>query len=249
MYLKVLLILVSGIFLLITLQGKYLLFVIKESSGKSKIFVYKFWLITSFLSLGVLGTWVIYYLGLLKGRVNGEGTSTIYHPYDLTLGVVNQYINIDASLICPVLFGFCIGIIVIFIVARTRRGRKFYNTETISTLGSTSNTETAYLTLLCINAGISEEIMFRGALPSLLFAVTHNAPASLTVSCVVFGCMHWYQGARGVISTFFMALLFSAILMVGLGLYVVMFLHFFFNIAALLLIPKAFDTGRPNTVT
>jgi len=199
--------------------------------------------------LGLLGTWIIYYLGLLNRGVNENVESTIYYPYNLALILINNHVNINTIQIYPIIFGFTIGIMVIFISAMTRSGRKFYNTEAISTLRPTSNIETWYLILLCVNAGISEEIMFRGALPSLLFAVTHNAPASLTVSCFVFGCVHWYQGARGVISTFFMALLFSAILMIGFGLHVVMILHFFFNIAALFLIPKVSAIGRSHTVT
>gem|GEM_PF-6221811 len=247
MYLKSTLAAVSAMLLMSVLRSRYYIKSLKESSSEGKIIIYRSWLISSFLLFGGFGTFIIYYLNMLNPHANREGRSTIYHPYDLAFHLVRTYINVDHSQLYPSLFGFFIGIIAIFLIARTRRGRNFYNTDTLLVLRPSSTTETLYLLLLCINAGVSEEIMFRGALPSLLLAITHNETASLTVSCLVFGSVHWYQGARGVISTFLMAIFFSAILIAGFEFYIVMLLHFLFNVAALFLIPRAYTVDRPDT--
>jgi uncharacterized protein len=54
---------------------------------------------------------------------------------------------------------------------------------------------------LAINAGISEEIFFRVALPLLALMATGSVTAAIAISIAAFGLAHWYQGWKGVFAT------------------------------------------------
>lgn len=225
-------------FALVAARGSQSFRRLKESPPEKKVRIYRSWLAISFLCFGVAGSCLIY---------NFERTNTsIYLPYQIAFRVVHENTSIDPSQLVPMLFGFCIGLIAIVFVARTRRGRKFYNTEAVSALRPDTQSEKTYLVLLCVNAAISEEIMFRGALPVLIYTISENAMTAILVAALAFGCMHCYQGARGILSTFCLAILFSILLGVGFNLYVVMLLHFFINMMALFVLPKISRLGRPK---
>jgi len=55
--------------------------------------------------------------------------------------------------------------------------------------------------LLSLNAGLVEELVFRLALPAVIFGAFGNAWLALALSVIVFGALHIYQGAIGVAST------------------------------------------------
>lgn len=54
---------------------------------------------------------------------------------------------------------------------------------------------------LALNAGISEEIFYRVALPLLALEATGSISASLAISIIAFGMAHYYQGWKGVLAT------------------------------------------------
>lgn len=54
---------------------------------------------------------------------------------------------------------------------------------------------------LSLNAGFSEELFFRLALPLLIAHVTGSAVAALVIATVAFGLVHAYQGWKGVVGT------------------------------------------------
>lgn len=72
-------------------------------------------------------------------------------------------------------------------------------------------------TFLSITAGITEEILFRGFLVFFLHFLFPSIPIPLLclLQAIPFALMHLYQGVQGVITTFFMGLIF--------GLYVILF--------------------------
>jgi len=64
------------------------------------------------------------------------------------------------------------------------------------------NRREALLTLLLsLNAGFSEELFFRLALPLLLFQVTGSLAAALAISMLCFGLAHAHYGWKGVLAT------------------------------------------------
>lgn len=55
--------------------------------------------------------------------------------------------------------------------------------------------------LLSLNAGVSEELFFRLALPLLLFHLTGSLATALVVSMLCFGLAHAHYGWKGVLAT------------------------------------------------
>jgi membrane protease YdiL (CAAX protease family) len=52
---------------------------------------------------------------------------------------------------------------------------------------------------MAVNAGVTEEIFFRLALPSLAAQVTGSAFAGFTIATGAFALAHWYQGWKGML--------------------------------------------------
>jgi len=69
--------------------------------------------------------------------------------------------------------------------------------------------ETYHTALLSLNAGLSEEIFFRLLLPLLLVILFGNAIAAFAAAALIFGAVHLYQGAIGVIATTVLGVIFT----------------------------------------
>jgi membrane protease YdiL (CAAX protease family) len=92
---------------------------------------------------------------------------------------------------------------------------------------------------LSINAGISEELMFRLALPTVVYGASGSAIAAVVVSVLVFGALHAYQGVTGVVGTTLIgAFLFFTLLATG-SILAPILLHILFDLRSLVLIPTA----------
>jgi hypothetical protein len=59
-----------------------------------------------------------------------------------------------------------------------------------------TNLEVALWILVALTAGVCEEALFRGYLQRQFIAFTGSVPAGLTLSAIVFGAGHIYQGVR-----------------------------------------------------
>ncbi len=90
---------------------------------------------------------------------------------------------------------------------------------------------------LAINAGLSEELFFRLALPLLITVVTGSAAVGLVGACVAFGLTHAYQGYKGVLMTTLMGAMFTGIYLTSGSLLRPMLLHALLDIVALVLRP------------
>ncbi len=103
------------------------------------------------------------------------------------------------------MLGFSIGML-IFIAATRRRIAKLVTPVIgdIEPLIPRNASEMLAALPLCLNAGFSEELFFRLALPLLMTTVTGSPAISWGISILVFGLIHWYQGWKGVLATMFM---------------------------------------------
>ena len=132
---------------------------------------------------------------------------------------------------------FVAGIVLTVFLAR--------NAEEVPTLGDIhallprNRAELKYGWGLSINAGVVEELLFRLALPTLIFGVIGNALVAILLSVLVFGALHSYQGIGGVIGTFvFGAALMFLFLATGSILWPIL-AHALFDLRSLVLIPVA----------
>ncbi|PJJ71449.1 CAAX prenyl protease-like protein [Diaminobutyricimonas aerilata] len=90
---------------------------------------------------------------------------------------------------------------------------------------------------LSLNAGVVEELLFRLALPALLFAVLGNGPLAFALASVLFGLLHLYQGAAGMAGATVLGLVMSALYVATGSILVPMALHAVIDLRSLVLLP------------
>jgi len=90
---------------------------------------------------------------------------------------------------------------------------------------------------LAINAGLVEELLFRLALPALIFGVTGSAIAAVAASILIFGFLHVYQGLPGIIGSVILGAAFMAIYLSTGSIVVAIVVHALFDLRSLVLIP------------
>jgi membrane protease YdiL (CAAX protease family) len=90
---------------------------------------------------------------------------------------------------------------------------------------------------LSVNAGVVEELMFRLAMPLLLFGVTSNAVVAVAGSIVVFAALHLYQGVAGIAGSAVIGAVLMAVFLGTGSIVAAIALHIFIDLRSLLLIP------------
>lgn len=145
--------------------------------------------------------------------------------------------------------GLLAGIIIGLVVAVVGGGilavvlaRKTDELPTIGDVGALlprNRAELGFGAALSINAGVVEELLFRLALPALVFGVTGDAAVAIAASVLLFASLHIYQGLSGSAG----ALLIGALLMLlylatGSILWSIL-AHVLFDLRSLVLIPMA----------
>lgn len=88
-----------------------------------------------------------------------------------------------------------------------------------------------------VNAGFSEELLFRLALPLLLYRMTHSLEAALGIAIVCFGLAHGYQGWKGILGTMLAGALLTLYYLSHGSLVRVMLAHALIDIVALIVRP------------
>jgi membrane protease YdiL (CAAX protease family) len=117
------------------------------------------------------------------------------------------------------------------------------NAENIPTIGDIgallprNRRELTYGAALSVNAGVVEELLFRLAVPALIFGAIGNAVVAVTGSVLIFALLHVYQGWPGMIGALVIgALLMSLYLATG-NILVPMITHALVDLRSLVLIP------------
>ena len=181
------------------------------------------WQHTLFLIM-VLGLWAAY--GGLRSRVSpsampltvryissivmqsllvGSTLAGIYHRRSFLTAVIGRP-NVQRFLkdfIWGILIFFA-GLVVLFVVRFAIRLTPLHGTyriEVVRGMLPQSSLELALWIVVGLAAGIGEEFVFRGYFLTQLRSWLRNVPAAIVVCAILFGCMHFYQGAEGVIGT------------------------------------------------
>lgn len=98
--------------------------------------------------------------------------------------------------------------------------------------------ESGWAALLSLNAGFSEELLFRLVLPLLLAGLLHHALPAFVIATVVFGLMHLYQGITGVVATTLMGAVFACLYLWTGSLWITMAVHAALDVFALVVRPN-----------
>jgi membrane protease YdiL (CAAX protease family) len=137
------------------------------------------------------------------------------------------------------------GLIVAWLILRYRAKRrtpqdgppKVIMVGDIQPLLPRNAAERWWAAFLSINAGMSEELFFRLALPLLIVLVTGNVIVAFAAATIVFGLMHLYQGWVGVVMTGLVGAVMSAIYLASGSIWIVATLHAVMDLNGLILMP------------
>jgi len=100
---------------------------------------------------------------------------------------------------------------------------------------------------MSVNAGVVEELMFRLALPTLVYAVSGDALVAVAGSVLVFGLLHLYQGAWGVLGSVAIGAVLMAVFLLSGSILVPIVVHMLIDLRSLVLIPVlVFEVHKPK---
>lgn len=197
--------------------------------------VYLRWIVQSFAIL--VGASVVS-LWLAGGLVPFDGFPAAFEP--LHLGSLPSPAP-RAVHFLPLLAGLGIGVGISVAVQWWRMRKLLTHEAATDALLPRNRNEAALALLLSINAGFSEELLFRLALPLLLFQLTHAAMLSMALSILCFGLAHAYQGWKGILGTMAAGALLTLYYCTHGSLVRVMVAHALIDVIALLVRPALVD--------
>jgi membrane protease YdiL (CAAX protease family) len=144
-----------------------------------------------------------------------------------------------SGLIPGIALGIAIAIVLGTIVV-VYAVRKTDDVPTIGDIGALlprNRAELAFGAALSLNAGLVEELLFRLAVPALIYGVFGDAVVAVIASIALFGGLHIYQGVWGILgSTAIGALLMLLYLTTG-NILVPIIAHALIDLRSLVLIP------------
>lgn len=91
--------------------------------------------------------------------------------------------------------------------------------------------------LLSVNAGVVEELLFRLAVPALIFGATGSAPTAVIGSLLLFGTLHFYQGWAGIVGATVIGALLMVLYLATGSILVAIVAHALIDLRSLVLIP------------
>jgi membrane protease YdiL (CAAX protease family) len=109
----------------------------------------------------------------------------------------------------------------------------------VAALMPRNGAETIWTALIALNAGVSEEVFFRLALPLLIVLTTGNAIVAFVATSLIFGLAHVYQGWVGVLATTCAGVVFAALYLATGSLAAPIALHVAVDIVGLVIRPTA----------
>lgn len=138
--------------------------------------------------------------------------------------------------------GFAVGVaggLAVLLAVQWRRLRKML--EPVSgpadAMIPRNRREAGLVLLLSLNAGFSEELFFRLALPLFLFALTGSLAFAIAGSVVLFGMAHAYQGWKGIAATMLAGGLLTLVYLSHGSLLRVMVIHALIDVVAFFVRP------------
>jgi len=147
-------------------------------------------------------------------------------------------------------FGIVVGTVVLLVARRRSANALTYipGGKQLEPMLPQCRDERSRYVLLSLAAAIVEELVWRGM---IVFVITYIFPRSelLTVACVsgaIFGVVHLYQGALGVLVTGLIGFALCAVYVYSGSLLIPVLLHFAMDVRGILLSPK---TGSAVPVT
>ncbi len=131
-------------------------------------------------------------------------------------------------------------VIVVGTVIAVFFARKSAEVPTIGDVGALlprNRAELLYGAGLSVNAGVVEELLFRLAVPAVIFGASGSALAAVVASVVLFGGLHVYQGVPGIVGATLIGAFLMVLYLASGSILVPMVAHALIDLRSLVLIP------------
>lgn len=154
-----------------------------------------------------------------------------FAEYGLKLPDINFVsINSFEERTISIFIGACIGTIISFIAMKKSKKFQSHTEKQMSTFSEmlpTNYKESILWILICITAGITEELLFRSFMMNYLSKLFPELSIMgvLIISSVIFGLAHVYQGWKGVIGTMIIGFLLGRLYVITESIYPTILLH------------------------
>jgi uncharacterized protein len=166
----------------------------------------------------------------------GSTIAGLYHRrqfVDYVLGSFTQRALIgDIAIGIATFIGALTFVTVLSLALRLTSLHLTHRSSALEALAPTSFGELALWVVVSIVAGTGEEFVFRGYLQQQLTRWFGAAPIAITVSSVLFGCLHFYQGTAGVLQTACLGAIYGIVAIRRGNLRSVMIAHFLEDVMA-----------------
>ena len=196
--------------------------------------MYAKWLRESFLVFGglalVLLVLVWQFIPLVTNDVNGWDWVRSTRDWYASLGWL--------SIALTALLAFVVLVLPVLLLffARTEAD-DIVSIGDIQAMIPRNRREVRFGVLLSLNAGIFEELVFRLALPALLYGAFGNALFACIVSVLIFGGLHAYQGVAGIVGTMLIGTFLLALYVATGSILVPIVVHALIDLRSFVFIP------------
>ena len=204
--------------------------------------MYRKWLIDSIVTFGgsaiIVGLVVLQFVPLLQAEIDAVPWVAAARAGFADAGPAA--IVVVVTLIVVIVVGSVIAIVLV------------RDTESVAAIGDIqallprNRAELGWGAALSVNAGIVEELLFRLALPALIYGVSRNALVAVVASLLLFGALHLYQGPVGVIASTLIGAILMALYFASGTILVPIIVHALIDLRSLVLIPVV--VGRVHRV-
>ena len=200
---------------------------------KKRQAMFRRWLLDSFLSFGGLTVVLLLLAGGFVGPLLEEVQR--WEPIAWLRSVATGGVFIG------IVIGLVVGLVVLTVIGirAARQEQEIMLVGDIKSMLPRNRQELGLGALLSVNAGVVEELVFRLALPAAIYGASGSAIAALAGSILLFGALHLYQGAVGVIGTAVVGAVMMLLYLVSGSILVPIALHALFDLRSLVLIPAA----------
>ncbi|MFM9876651.1 MAG: CPBP family intramembrane glutamic endopeptidase [Rhodoglobus sp.] len=209
--------------------------------------MFRKWLRDSFVTLGVVSIALLWLAGGFVAPLLAEVAG--WPVVRDIRGFVTDQPGVTWGVIVGLVVGFTV-LTVIGVVA-ARKEDHVLTVGDIAAMLPRNRQELRLGALLSMNAGVVEELMFRLALPAVIYGASGSAIAAVAGSLLLFGTLHLYQGIAGIVSTTIVGAIMMLLYVVSGTIVVPIVLHALFDLRSLVLIPMAVNgvhriDGVPN---
>jgi len=143
--------------------------------------------------------------------------------------------TLGVGMVVGLALALAVGTLLIVVLAR--KETEVASIGDVQALLPRNRAELPYGAALAVNAGVVEELLFRLAMPALIFGVTRSAVAAVVGSLLVFALLHVYQGVAGIVGALVIGALLMAIYLATGSILVAIVVHALFDLRSLVLIP------------